>query len=106
MVLDLAVELDAATLELGDRALDVARVERDVVGAPLRRMHPHVALGRVEDEPAVPDVRERELELVFQEGPELVCVRAVEHRVHALDHVRSFTPVSYTHLTLPTSDLV
>ena len=53
------------------------------------RMHPHVALGRIEDEPSVPDVGERELKLVFQEGPELVCVRAVEHRVHALDHGRS-----------------
>src|SRR6185503_4568650 len=98
VILDPADELDAARLQLRDRALDVARVEGDVVRARLAGVTPDVALGRIEDEPALADVRVRELELVLQERSQLVRLRAVEHRVHAFDHVRSTRcPLLTTH---------
>src|SRR5438876_769265 len=49
-------------------------------------MTAHLGIGQIEDQPAFAHVRVREAELVANEGPQLLRLGRIEHRVHAGDH--------------------
>src|SRR2546421_7027761 len=91
MVLHLLREPDSASLKLSHRSSDVIAVEGDV-GRSRRwlvlfgRMDSQVGFGDVEDKPTPAHVGATESELVFEEGPELVGVRGIEHGVKTANH--------------------
>jgi hypothetical protein len=49
-------------------------------------MDTEIGFRRIEDQPAVSDVRGRKSELVPDEGPQGFRLRRIEHRMHASNH--------------------